>query len=200
MRRVSHGEPGTDSRDRTGFSLAKEILGKQGYEVGTLSLLTQTAVPDTASILAIAGPRKPMTTEELDRIQMYVEKGGHLLVMVDPESQAELNPLLRHWGAGLGPGVLVDFQDRLAQGEPTVLLVRTFTEHVGPTLSLLSHYVPGFEVTWTGAAIGCLDVGVMGFGLGYLGAWMRNEGIKAYAMFERWRAERHDRRRLLDKV
>ncbi len=124
-----HGEPGTDSRDRTGFSLAKEILGKQGYEVGTLSLLTQTAVPGTASILAIAGPRKPMTTEELDRIQTYVEKGGHLLVMVDPESQAELNPLLKHWGAGLGPGVLVDFQDRLAQGEPTVLLVRTFTEH-----------------------------------------------------------------------
>jgi ABC-type uncharacterized transport system involved in gliding motility auxiliary subunit len=70
-----------------------------------------------------------MTAEELDRIRAYVEKGGHLLLMVDPDSQAELNPLLKHWGAGLGAGVLVDFQDRLAQGEPTVLLVRTFTEH-----------------------------------------------------------------------
>jgi ABC-type uncharacterized transport system involved in gliding motility auxiliary subunit len=124
-----HGEPGTDSRDRTGFSLAKELLGKQGYEVGTLSLLSQAAVPDSTSMLAIVGPRKPITTEELDRIRAYVEKGGHLLLMVDPDSQAELNPLLKHWGAGLGPGVLVDFQDRLAQGEPTVLLVRTFTEH-----------------------------------------------------------------------
>lgn len=124
-----HGEPSTDSRDRTGFSIAKEILGKQGYEVGTLSLLTQTSVPDNTSIVAIAGPRKPMTPEELDRIRAYVEKGGHLLVMVDPDSEAELNPLLKHWGAALGPGVLVDFQDRLAQGEPTVLLVRTFTEH-----------------------------------------------------------------------
>ncbi|HKT34546.1 MAG TPA: GldG family protein [Nitrospira sp.] len=124
-----HGEAGIDNRDRTGFSLAKEILIKQGYEVGTLSLLTQTAVPDNTSIVAIAGPRKPMTPEELDRIQAYVEKGGHLLVMVDPGTQAELNPLLKHWGVALGPGVLVDFQDRLAQGEPTVLLVRTFTEH-----------------------------------------------------------------------
>ena len=124
-----HGEPSTDNRDRTGFSIAKEILDKQGYEVGTLSLLTQTSVPDNTSILAIAGPRKPMTPEELDRIRAYVEQGGHLLVMVDPDSQAELNPLLKHWGAALGPGVLVDFQDRLAQGEPTVLLVRTFTEH-----------------------------------------------------------------------
>ena len=124
-----HGEPGTDNRDRTGFSTAKEILAKQGYEVGTLSLLAQTAVPDHTSLLTIAGPRKPMTSEELDRIRAYVDKGGHLLVMGDPDSQADLNPLLKHWGLGLGPGMLVDFQDRLVQGEPTVLLVRTFTEH-----------------------------------------------------------------------
>jgi ABC-type uncharacterized transport system involved in gliding motility auxiliary subunit len=120
-----HGEPGTDNRDRTGFSIAKEILTKQGYEVGTLSLLTQTAVPDNTSMLTIAGPRKPFTTDELDRIQAYVDKGGHLLLMSDPDTQADLNPLLKHWGLALGPGVLVDFQDRLAQGEPTVLLVRT---------------------------------------------------------------------------
>ena len=124
-----HGEPGTDNRDRTGFSTAKDILTKQGYEVGTLSLLTQTIVPEHTSILAIAGPRKPITTEELDRIQAYVDNGGHLLVMADPDTQADLNPLLKRWGLALGSGVLVDFQDRLAQGEPTVLLVRTFTEH-----------------------------------------------------------------------
>lgn len=124
-----HGESGMDNRERTGFSLAKEILTKQGYEVGTLSLLVQTAVPDNTSILAIAGPRKPLTSEELERIRTYVDNGGHLLLMVDPDTQADLNPLLKHWGVALGPGVLVDFQDRLAQGEPTVLLVRTFTEH-----------------------------------------------------------------------
>ena len=111
-----HGEPGIDNRDRTGFSMAKDILTKQGYEVGALSLLTQTAVPENISILAIAGPRKQMTSEELDRIQTYVDRGGHLLVMVDPDTQADLNPLLKRWGLALGPGVLVDFQDRLAQG------------------------------------------------------------------------------------
>ena len=124
-----HGELGTDNRERTGLSVAKEILTKQGYEVGTVSLLTQGAVPENTSILAMAGPRKPITSDELDRIKAYVDKGGHLLVMIDPDSQADINPLLKHWGLGAGPGVLVDFQDRLAQGEPTVLLVRTFTEH-----------------------------------------------------------------------
>jgi gliding motility-associatede transport system auxiliary component len=124
-----HGEGSIENRERTGLSLAKEILTKQGYEVGAISLLTQPAVPDNTSILAVAGPRKPVTNEELDRIRAYVEKGGHLLLMVDPETQADFTPLLNRWGLGLGPGVLVDLQDRLAQGDLTALLVRTFTEH-----------------------------------------------------------------------
>ena len=93
-----HGEPGTDNRDRTGFSLAKEILIKQGYEIGTLSLLTQATVPDQTAILAIVGPRKPLTTDELNRIHDYVEKGGRLLLMVDPDTQADFTALLSQWG------------------------------------------------------------------------------------------------------
>jgi ABC-type uncharacterized transport system involved in gliding motility auxiliary subunit len=124
-----HGEIGIENRERNGLSLAKDLLTKQGYEVGTISLLTQSAVPENTSILTVAGPRKPITSDELDRIKTYVEKGGHLLLMIDPDSQADVNPLLKQWGLQMGPGVLVDFQDRLAQGEPTVLLVRTFTEH-----------------------------------------------------------------------
>jgi hypothetical protein len=60
--------------------------------------------------------------------------------------------------------------------------------------------VPGFEVTWTGATIGCLEVGLMGFGLGYLGAWLRNRGIQVYALFVQWRSESDARRHLLDKL
>jgi ABC-type uncharacterized transport system involved in gliding motility auxiliary subunit len=124
-----HGEPSLDDRERTGLSAAREILFKQGYEVGTLSLLKEAAVPDHTAILVVAGPRRPVTTEEQERIHAYVEKGGHLLLLIDPDTQAELNPLLKRWGLGVGPGALVDLQDRLAQGDLTSLLVRTFTEH-----------------------------------------------------------------------
>ena len=124
-----HGEPSLDDRERTGLSAAREILFKQGYDVGTLSLLKEEAVPDHTAILVVAGPRRPVTTEEQERIHTYVEKGGHLLLLIDPDTQADLNPLLKQWGLGVGPGVLVDLQDRLAQGDLTSLLVRTFTEH-----------------------------------------------------------------------
>jgi ABC-type uncharacterized transport system involved in gliding motility auxiliary subunit len=124
-----HGEPSFDDRERTGLSAAKEILIKQGYDVGTLSLLKEEAVPDRTAILVVAGPRRPVTPDEQERIHHYVEKGGHLLLLIDPDTQADLNPLLNQWGLGVGPGALVDLQDRLAQGDLTSLLVRTFTEH-----------------------------------------------------------------------
>ena len=124
-----HGEPSLDDRERTGLFAAREILIKQGYDVGTLSLLKETAVPDHTAILVVAGPRRPVIAEEQERIHTYVEKGGHLLLLIDPDTQADLNPLLKRWGLGVGPGALVDLQDRLAQGDLTSLLVRTFTEH-----------------------------------------------------------------------
>ena len=124
-----HGEPSLDDRERTGLSAAREILFKQGYDVGTLSLLKEAAVPDHTAILVIAGPRRQVTTEEQERIHTYMEKGGHLLLLIDPDTQTGLNLLLKRWGLGVGPGALVDLQDRLAQGDLTSLLVRTFTEH-----------------------------------------------------------------------
>ncbi|MEK9141810.1 MAG: GldG family protein, partial [Nitrospirota bacterium] len=124
-----HSELNVEDKDRNGLSIAKEALIRQGYEVGTVSLLKESAVPDHTAVLVLAGPRRSVMKDEQDRIQAYVEKGGHLLVLADPDTQTGLEPLLAHWGLGLGPGVLVDLQDRLAQGDLTALLVRTFTEH-----------------------------------------------------------------------
>jgi ABC-type uncharacterized transport system involved in gliding motility auxiliary subunit len=124
-----HGERSPEDKERTGLSFAKEALTKLGYDVGTISLLRESAVPSDTSVLVLAGPRRSVTKEEQDRIQAYVAQGGHLLVMVDPDTHTGLESMLAHWGLGLGLGVLVDLQDRLAQGDLTALLVRTFTEH-----------------------------------------------------------------------
>lgn len=124
-----HSELNIEDKDRNGLSIAKEALIRQGYDVGTVSLLKESAVPDNTSVLVLAGPRRPVIKEEQDRIHSYVEKGGHLLLLTDPDTQTGLETLLARWGIGLGPGVLVDLQDRLAQGDLTALLVRTFTEH-----------------------------------------------------------------------
>jgi len=124
-----HGERSPSDQESGGLARAKEALTKQSYEVDTLVLLKESAIPEDTSVLVLAGPRRPVTKEEKDRISRYVTNGGRLLVLLDPDSQADLTDLLRQWGVEAGRGVLVDLQDRLAQGDLTALMVRTFTEH-----------------------------------------------------------------------
>jgi hypothetical protein len=82
----------------------------------------------------------------------------------------------------------------------TLLLLLKGGPVVGPNLSLLGHYLPGFATTWPGALIGLLEGGGVGFALGYSIAWLRNWGMWAYADLVRRRAEAEAQRNLLDKV
>ena len=100
----------------------------------------------------------------------------------------------------LALGVAVGWVKGLVLFLATAILLLKGGEHVGHTLSLLENYVPGFEVTWTGAAIGFVEVGLMGFALGYFGACLRNGAIQAYASFVLWRGQSDARRNLLDRV
>lgn len=82
----------------------------------------------------------------------------------------------------------------------TVVLLLQDGPVVGPTLSLLGYYLIGFKVTWTGVLIGLMEASMGGFMLGYVGAWLRNWGMAAYASLVRQRAEAEAQRDLLDKV
>jgi hypothetical protein len=100
----------------------------------------------------------------------------------------------------LALGMAVGWVKGLVLFLATAILLLKGGENVGHTLSLLGNYVPGFEVTWRGAAIGCAEVVLMGFALGYVGACLRNGAIQAYASFMLWRGQSDARRDLLDKV
>jgi hypothetical protein len=82
----------------------------------------------------------------------------------------------------------------------TALLLLQGGPVVGPTLSLLSHYLIGFQASWTGAFLGLAEAAAGGFILGYSGAGLRNWGMSAYAYLVRRRAATHAQRRLLDHV
>ena len=71
---------------------------------------------------------------------------------------------------------------------------------IGPTLSLLGQYLPGYSVTWTGLGLGLIEIGGGGFVFGYCVAWLRNWGMTVYAALLRRRAQAAAQRTLLDKV
>ncbi len=63
----------------------------------------------------------------------------------------------------------------------TAILLVKGGPNLGRHLSLIAYYLPGFRVSWTRAPIGCLEAGTWAFGLGYLIAALRNQGLAAYA-------------------
>lgn len=105
---------------------------------------------------------------------------------------ARLDPLALGVAVGLVAAVGLMFA--------TVILLIKGGPHVGPNLSLLGHYLPQYDETWTGMTLGGVEAGLAGFGLGYLGAWLRNRGLQTYARFVKWRGESEERRHLLDKM
>ena len=71
-------------------------------------------MPANATVLVIAGPRTDLLQGEVDAIKQYLDRGGKLLVMLDPpdkQGQAPLTnllALLKDWGIDAGNDVVVD--------------------------------------------------------------------------------------------
>jgi hypothetical protein len=105
---------------------------------------------------------------------------------------AKIDPL----SMGISVGAVIGFGLFLA----TAILLFKEGELVGPNLSLLANYLPGFSATWPGAFVGMVEAGITGFLLGVIAAWLRNYGLEAYASMLKRRAEAESRRELLDKI
>jgi protoporphyrinogen oxidase len=105
---------------------------------------------------------------------------------------ARLDPVALGASLGVAAGLLLFLATAL-------LLIQGGVE-VGKNLSLLSHYLWGYSVTWPGALRGFLQAGIGGFAFGYLVATLRNWGVAAYAFLLKRRAEAEASRDLLDKL
>jgi hypothetical protein len=82
----------------------------------------------------------------------------------------------------------------------TVILLFKGGSVIGPRLALLSHYLPGYTVTWPGAFIGLLEAALIGFLIGYSVARLRNWGLSMYVARLQKRAEAKERRDALGKI
>ena len=124
-----HGERQITDQERGGLSLARKKLEAQGYRIARGSFPKDQTLLDDTAVLIIPGPRETVEQEELKRITSFVARGGRLLLLLDPQTSGGLEEWISQWGLTLGPGIVVDPEDRVAQGSPTALLVRRFTDH-----------------------------------------------------------------------
>jgi hypothetical protein len=114
--------------------------------------------------------------------------------ILPPISETETNAevILETIFARLDPvamGGAVGIVGGLALFLATAILLLKGGAVIGPNLSLLSHYLLGYRVSWAGAFLGLVEAGALGFILGYAFAYLRNLGLTAYAYFIRRRAQ-----------
>ncbi|MZG54515.1 MAG: hypothetical protein F3744_10730 [Nitrospinae bacterium] len=121
-----HGENQIDSEENEGYQTAKKNLEQDGFIVKPLLLLQTGDVPEDASALVIAGPRKPIQKEEQDALQSYLEKGGAVMVLADPKAKHGMEPFLKNWGVELGGNIVIESVTAITSSKiETVELLKT---------------------------------------------------------------------------
>lgn len=123
---IGHDERRVDSSDQDGMAQIKTQLDSRNLAIDTLNLLTTPQVPDDANAVVVAGPAKPFSQDEVNALTAYVDRGGNLLLMVDPGVDSGLGPLVQRWGVQLGQAYVVERDPRLTFRSPFVPVVAKF--------------------------------------------------------------------------
>ncbi len=109
-----HGERDTVASDRGGYSEVAAALQRDNYTVDKLVLAQQADVPADAAVVVVAGPRTDLFPPEADALRRYLQKGGKLMLMLDPPEKADSPPLtnllaLAHdWDVAVNNDIVLD--------------------------------------------------------------------------------------------
>lgn len=107
---VGHGERNakvSEVKPEDGTAIMTQVLGRLNLKSDNLGL-TQglgSTVPSAGSAVAVVGPSERFLPEEAAALLAYVRKGGKLFLMLDPDKDVGLAPLLSGIGVELLPGI-----------------------------------------------------------------------------------------------
>jgi hypothetical protein len=97
-----HGEKlPTELQARRSYVEVGRALRRHNFDVEEVSLAERGQVPEDASVLVIAGPMGPLTETEARAVARFLEAGGGLFLLLDPEPNLAdfgLNDLLEGFG------------------------------------------------------------------------------------------------------
>ncbi len=128
-----HGERSLEAGDKN-YSLVVKALQDKNFEALPLNLAQTAKIPPDAAIVVLAGPSKPFFDAELQAIQEYLNQAGNLMVLLDPDSQANLDALLKTWGIVLDNRVAIDASGtgQLFKLGPAAPIVQDYNGNVHP--------------------------------------------------------------------
>ena len=132
-----HGEMSLDDFSGRGLSMARDLLGKDNFELQEWITLGETTVSEGTDLIVIAGPTSNFLEPELDLLQGYLDSGGRLMVLLDPTlsvdgsfTQTGLEDLLLDFGVEVTDDVVVDPANPLPFFGAETIFVNIYGSHV----------------------------------------------------------------------
>jgi ABC-type uncharacterized transport system involved in gliding motility auxiliary subunit len=126
---TGHEERRIDGFDPDSYSQIKSQLESRNFLVETLNLFTTPEVPQDASMVVIAGPKVPFSEPEVQALADYLDRGGDLMILVDPAVDTGLAPLVSRWGVEIGSMYAVETDPRYTARSPFIPVVDPLEQH-----------------------------------------------------------------------
>ena len=111
------------------ISKAIQGLTDKNFTISTMNLAERPQVPDDADVVIVAGPQKELLTGEVTALQNYLNRGGNLLLMIDPNTNPKIDTLLKEWGVRLDNRLVIDNSGESLQLGPATILVTEYGQH-----------------------------------------------------------------------
>lgn len=107
---TGHGERSIWDGDNLGYErVTSGIFNRYSWVnqgIDAMEVTLDKEIPVSVEALLIADPKTSYTEEELTQLDKYIARGGNLILMVEPDSHAVVQPLLDRFGVELMPGCL----------------------------------------------------------------------------------------------
>lgn len=123
-----HGERVLEA-GQDGMSQAIARLDEDNFAHEPLNLIENSQIPDDASVVVVAGSERALLEKEVTILQDYLQGGGGLLLMVDPETDPKLGKLLETWGVQLSDRIVVDPAGQASGLGAAVTIVNQYGDH-----------------------------------------------------------------------
>ncbi|MDC0035427.1 GldG family protein [Chloroflexi bacterium] len=113
---TGHGEtsisrdPMTGAIGLEGLDLAIDGMQRDNYFVMSFNLKQFERIPDDAAVLIIPGPKnnKDLDEAEYEAILDYIQRGGRILMLLDPDPPVKFNTLAALYGMAISSEHVVD--------------------------------------------------------------------------------------------
>ncbi|XTZ12605.1 MAG: GldG family protein, partial [cyanobacterium endosymbiont of Rhopalodia inflata] len=126
-----HGEYSLEESDKDSIFIAVNSLKNKGYNAKPLNLVVSSRIPDDANAIIIAGSQRKLFEQEVKALETYSDQGGNLLLLLNPNIETGLEPILEKWGVQLDNRVVIDGSGRgnLVGLGPVSPLINTYGNH-----------------------------------------------------------------------